>query len=539
MKRALAAAVLTASVLGAAGSARAEVKRYALVLGANRGHATERDLVYAESDVARMADALVRLGGFPPSHIVRLQAPTADDARAAIVDLNLRIKEDLRAGGEALLFVFYSGHGDARAIHLGPTSLPTDEFSKLIKLSEARLKIFVLDACRSGALTRVKGGRQVPPFRIEADDRLPSEGYAIVTSSAAGENAQESDTLGSSIFTHFFLSALGGAGDTNQDSRVTLGEAYAYAYEQTLKTSMATVEGFQHPTFDFDLRGRYDPVIADLRALRDHAQLTLTTPGDYLVMRADSSETVILEANTKLANASVLVPVGDGRYRIRLRGRDRMYQSDVRLKGGETAVIGPETMRAVPYAVVIRKGGTSRQVAQGPTVSALMHGPVRDGFSPMLGAQFGYAVELPRFSVMPRVGIQAGGSQNLRTGVLSNRIREISVELTALHVFDFGPLSAAPMVSAGVGLLRQRVERQEPCSAPGCVIESNPVAGIFAVGLYATVPLPAGLSIDSSFELVNFVANQQTETRSLVSWHLSQVQGITTYRGAIGLGYRF
>src|SRR5207244_1074869 len=118
------------------------------VFGANKGHATERDLLYAESDAARVGDTLARLGGFPQGRIVRLSAPTADETRAAIVDLNLRIKDDLRtSGGEALLFVFFSGHGDARTMHLGPTSLPTEEFSKLIKLSEAKLKIFVLDAC--------------------------------------------------------------------------------------------------------------------------------------------------------------------------------------------------------------------------------------------------------------------------------------------------------------------------------------------------------------------------------------------------------
>src|SRR6185295_7912191 len=131
------------------------------------------------------------------------------------------------------------------------------------------------------ALTRVKGGRPVESFQIGVDDQLRNEGYAIITSSAAGEDAQESDALGSSIFTHHFLAGLRGVADGNGDHLVTLGEVYTYAAEQTVKASIATVAGTQHATFDYDLRGRTDPVLADLRTRGERSELLLNTPGEY------------------------------------------------------------------------------------------------------------------------------------------------------------------------------------------------------------------------------------------------------------------
>src|SRR3954468_4656834 len=299
------AALLAAGLLGRAAPASAEVKRYALLVGANRGHPGEVQLRYAESDVNGVAETLSQVAGFQSERIVRLVAPTPARVRGALVDLSLTIQEQVRAGHEAVLFVYFSGHSDAQNLHLGPNDLSSEELSKLVRLSPAKLKVLLLDSCRSGALTRVKGGRQVAPFQIGVDNQLRFEGYAVITSSTAGEDAQESDELRSSLFSHNLLAALRGPADVNRDRLVTLGEAYAYAYEQALKTSMTTLAGSQHATYDYDLHGRADPVLSDLRNAGDQAQLSLSTPGEYLVMSADGSA-VIVEATIK-APSSVVV----------------------------------------------------------------------------------------------------------------------------------------------------------------------------------------------------------------------------------------
>src|SRR4029453_16876965 len=83
----------------------------------------------------------------------------------------------------------------------------------------------------------------------------------------------------SSVFTHHFLAGLRGMGDVNHDRLVTLGEAYSYSSEQTLKTSLNTLAGSQHATFEYDLRGRADPVLTDLRTRNELAELVLEGGG--------------------------------------------------------------------------------------------------------------------------------------------------------------------------------------------------------------------------------------------------------------------
>src|SRR5436190_13523761 len=117
-------AIATATLVAAlAPPARAEVKRYALLVGANHGQAQEAALRYAETDIEAVAATLSQVAGFDSERVVRLTAPTAARVRGALVDLSLAIQEQVRAGHEAVLFVYYSGHSDAQNLHLGATDL--------------------------------------------------------------------------------------------------------------------------------------------------------------------------------------------------------------------------------------------------------------------------------------------------------------------------------------------------------------------------------------------------------------------------------
>ena len=94
------------------------------------------------------------------------------------------------------------------------------------------MRILVIDSCRSGAVTRVKGGRPAPPILLGDTQELDGEGVIVLTASAAGEDAQESDQLGGSFFTHYLLSGLRGAADDNGDQVVTVAEAFSYTRDQ-------------------------------------------------------------------------------------------------------------------------------------------------------------------------------------------------------------------------------------------------------------------------------------------------------------------
>lgn len=517
----------------AAWPAQAEVRRYALLVGANRGLAHEAPLRYAESDVDRVAETLAQIGGYASERIVRLTAPTAARARTALVDLNLAIWDAVRAGHEAVLFVYYSGHADGRSLHLGATELATEEWSKLVRLSPAKLKVLLLDACRSGALTRVKGGRQVAPFRIGLDDQLRNEGYAIITSSSAGEDAQESDALRSSIFTHHFLTALRGPADVNRDLQVTLGEAYAYAYEQALKTSLSTVVGSQHATFDYDLRGRADPILSDLRKTGEQGRLVLPSPGEYLILSADTG-VLLFEASVKTPRTALLLPAA--RYALRMRTRSNVYEGEVALQAGVSVAVTEDNLRPVPLAQVVRKGENAATLALGPSVAGTMHGALASGFSPMTGAQVGWAFELPRITLMPRISWSIGRSLALKGDVRSHTISELTAELTALYVFDTARFSVAPLLSLGAGRLEQRLEKDSGCQVE-CSLSARPIAFITTVGAWSMTPLGRGFMLEGSLELANFYLRQQQDTRGTVLD--APRTGTLTWRAAVGLGYRY
>jgi hypothetical protein len=530
----LAAALLALLGLALPARAQAEVKRYGFLVGSNRGASHEVPLRYAESDVEAVARALVDLGGFPSERVVRLIAPNAPRVRRALLDLIVRIQQDLRGGGEAVLFAYYSGHADAQNLHLGGSELPMEELSGLVRASQAKLKVLLVDACRSGALTQVKGGRPVQSFQIGIEDLLRNEGYAVITSSSAGEDAQESEAFRSSVFTHHFLAGLRGLGDVNLDRLVTLGEAYAYSAEQTLKTSLNTLAGSQHATFEYDLRGRADPVLADLRARGERAELVLGATGDYLLMDPDSGA-LLFEAGAKLPRLSLQVQ--PGRYRVRARSGSGVFETEVALAAGESRTLRPADMRSVPIAQVVRKGETAAQLANGPVLSGTMHGPLATGYSSMFGLQIGWAFELPRFSLVPRLGYVTGRAQKPADRFRSHTLDEMTAELAGLYVVDLGRLALAPLVSVGWGVFKHRLTEVECPTMGSCTSEVRPQGLITTVGGWAAWPLGRGFTLEASLELANFYLRRQ-DSRIGVQANAAR-SGTLTYRSGAGLGYRY
>src|SRR5262249_21875771 len=240
-------------------AAAAQVERFAVVVGNDAGQPPDAALAYAETDAARMASVLQEVGGVRPENLVLLRGQDAATARRTLIAVNDRVRA---SAGQTVLIVYYSGHADAGALHLGATSLELPELEQLVRGSAASFRLLILDACRSGALTRVKGGTAIPPFDIRLGERVAGEAAVFLTSSSASEDSQESDAIKGSFFTHALVSGLLGAADENGDGKVTLDEAYRYAYESTLRASSRSLAGVQHPTFEYEVRGQGDVVLA-------------------------------------------------------------------------------------------------------------------------------------------------------------------------------------------------------------------------------------------------------------------------------------
>lgn len=227
------------ALLALTGRARAlPDETWLIAIGNNRGDADEVQLLYAERDVRELADVLRTQGHIASDRVRILIDENAETVRRALVTINTQLRARSHEGhGTTSLLVFYSGHADADALHLRGTRLPFEELRGLVTSSPATMRLLIVDACRSGAVTRVKGVSTAPEFAIQLDDRVEAEGTAILSSSTAGESSQESDRLRASFFSHHLVNALRGAADRNGDGRVTLSEAYAYTYSQTLRSS--------------------------------------------------------------------------------------------------------------------------------------------------------------------------------------------------------------------------------------------------------------------------------------------------------------
>lgn len=433
-----------AIVMATATPAAADVTRYAVLIGANQGARGDRPLSFAETDAERVAEVLADLGDVPAENQVVLRGRPASVVRRALITVNDRIRTTQRAGDESVLFVYYSGHADASALHLYDERLELAEIEALVRGSPADVRVLVIDACRSGALTRVKGGRPAPP--VELDRELLGEGLVFLTSSAAGEDAQEADDVGGSFFTHFFTSGLLGAADRDGDGDVTLAEAFQFAREQTIVASSRTLAGTQHPTFRYELRGRGDITLTRPGGAQRRATLRLPDGIDWLVIRDGEHGRVIAEVDGAAARRGLSLRPGS--YFVRGRGPDALYEGTIRLE--RTAAIQLASLDRIAYARLVRKGGGPGAADSWIAAATVRNGLVA-GEGPCLGMLAGRTWELAQISLSPRVELCRSGLDN---HWLASTTYAASAELRVSHAWDLPAVTLDLGASAGAGVFR-------------------------------------------------------------------------------------
>jgi len=463
-----------------AGAARAETRRYAVVIGANAGDPREVRLHFAESDAAKVAQTLNDVGQFPAAQTLRLTGVSADEVRSALLELNARLRQET---ADTVLLVYYSGHADADNLHLAGTHLGTRELRDILAGSSAGSRVLILDACRSGAVTRVKGGTPTTPFAVNLGQSIPPAGLAILTSSAEGEDSQESDALSGSFFTHYFNSGLIGAADENHDGLVTLAEAFSFASEQTYRATVTTAAGPQHPTFRFELGGRQDLVLA--RPSRPHDGLGILRfeqSGRYVVQRVDAGgpRAVVAEIAATQPGSEVALP--EGSYQVVLSQADYALESDAQVHDGDVETISAAHMRRSDYARLVRKGGAVA-TAYSLVLSGGMHtapfslqgvGPGSVYTSTWRQRNVGPAAALAlrrdsrRFSLEARLGYGTDHLEN--DGQIALDTQMFTAGATGLAAWDLGPITFDAGVEVGLLAIRQRTTEWTavyPFTSPG------------------------------------------------------------------------
>ena len=319
-----------------------------------------------------------------------------------------------------------------------------------MRSSPAAARVLVVDACRSGGLTAVKGGKQVAPFRMEVENELSAEGTAFLSSSAAGEDSQESESLEASVFTHYFASALLGAGDANGDGQVTLSESFSYASERTTASTLSTFAGPQHPSYRFDIGGRGDLVLTrPLRARHKLGTLAFLEPGSYFVRRGNMGGPLVAEVLNEVGLRYLAVPAG--RYTVTARFPRYLLEGEVTVTESVSSAVRAVQMKRLDYAHVVRKGGTSRQSAASVFASLGVQSAVL-GLGAQTRGALGARVDFTALSV--ELELRYGASETVNRAVELHS-GQLALSTSVLRAFDLGPLTFSVGLEVGGVAMRQ------------------------------------------------------------------------------------
>jgi hypothetical protein len=324
-------------------------RRFALIVSSNDGGITRSRLRYANQDARSFAAALQNLAGVSQSDMSQM----ADANRQKVLDKLKSIATTVQtARPERSQFIFYySGHSDEEGLLLGNERISYAELKKLVAAVPVQTRIFILDSCSSGALTLSKGGTRQQPFLTGSTSQ--SEGYAIITSSSIDEFSQESDRLKGSFFTHFLLSGMRGAADANKDHLVTLSEVYQYAFQETLQNTARTKFGAQHPNYDFQLKGRGDVILTDLRVLSSKMVFGPGLDGDFYIKSQKGS---IAAELTKKPGTRELLALEAGFYEVIRHAGERYSRALLELTENQTTHVDALPFSSVPSEAVRARG---------------------------------------------------------------------------------------------------------------------------------------------------------------------------------------
>jgi hypothetical protein len=356
-------------------------QRFALLVAAHDGGPALSRLRYAGRDAARIADVLVDIGGFARSDVVTLIDVDAGVVEAGLESLRARVADAHGRGDEAVVVVYYSGHAADGVLRLGASRLSMAALREGLARSAADVRLGFVDACGAGAITRDKGATLAPPFVVKVDETPGPRGQVVIASSSSSEASQESDDIQGSFFTHYLTTGLRGDADRDDDGRVTLDEAYAYAYGRTVAATAATRAGAQHPTFAVDLQGAGDVVLTMPGGADVVVQFPDGLQGRYFVVDLDRQR-FVGEVDKRRGDASSLA-LPRGRYAIKKRTDEDLLITRVQARDKGVIVVDDAAMEHVAFADDYAKGSpialtdtVTRALGLSLSLAAGVHGAV-------------------------------------------------------------------------------------------------------------------------------------------------------------------
>ncbi len=336
---------------------KAVIKRFALAVGANNGGEDRVLLQYAVSDAEAILKVFKDLGGVEENDFLLLEEPDVRTFYTEMGKLQSRIEESMSEYGRVEFIFYYSGHSDDKYILLGDEKISYETLRDTINSVDAHVRIAILDSCASGAFTRIKGGKKRLPFLM--DSAYDMRGFAVMTSSSANEASQESDLIQSSFFTHYLISGLRGAADMSQDGRITMNEAYQFAFNETLAQTTKTMSGPQHPYTDIQMSGTGDVVMTDVR----RASVILVLGEDIFgqLFIHDRNDRLVVEL-TKAPGRRIELGLEEGEYRVINIPEGGVFESTFKLDEGDEYELTPSEFAETDVEYTTPRGQREVQI---------------------------------------------------------------------------------------------------------------------------------------------------------------------------------
>ncbi len=336
--------------------------RYAVLVGNSNGDGNLANLKYVKNDISAIKNILKSNCNFPDKNIITIYNQSPTHIENILQSIQIKNKET------NLFFFYYSGHADFNNLIMGKNRFALKDLKKHLVSIPANMKIMVFDACQSGSFARLKGGSVSSPFLIHEENS--TEGQIVLYSSSSTEFSQESDFYKQSIFSFHLVNALKGCADASGDKQVTLNEAYQYAYNQTVSSTVNSAGGIQHPGYLLNIQGKGNVVLADMRSKHNGIVLDKSIKGSIAIL--DNQHNIISDIIKKDDN-EIFLALNSGKFSIYNNDDKKTARAKVSLTGSTIHHLKGDQFKPVRSIPIYAKGGAAKKI----TVSIVVHG----GFS--------------------------------------------------------------------------------------------------------------------------------------------------------------
>jgi hypothetical protein len=145
-----------------------------------------------------------------------------------------------------------------------------------------------------------------------------------------------------------------GAADASGDGRITLNEAYQFAFAETLAQTTPTQAGAQHPTYDIKMSGTGEVVMTDVRQMGAALLLGPELEGRFFLR--NSRQELVAELH-KPAGRTIELGLEPGRYDVSYEQESAFLGSRVTIEPGQRRALMRQELTPRRRFATRRRGG--------------------------------------------------------------------------------------------------------------------------------------------------------------------------------------